>query len=175
RLQDTAAQVVTETGEVLVQTPLARALLGDLTRFTGLARSTVYRWYTDVPARDIYVRDDHDLHGRVFTAELRAALSRQGPGSRAAALVEALTAESPEFRARWAQHEVVEKATRTKRYEHREVGRLTLDCQTLLDTQTLQRLLVFTAQPGTEDAEKLALLAVIGTQSLTPADSSGAS
>ena len=34
-------------GETLLQTRLAVALLGDQTRFTGLARSLVYRWFTD--------------------------------------------------------------------------------------------------------------------------------
>ncbi|MDF2492647.1 MAG: transcriptional regulator [Microbacterium sp.] len=59
---------------------------------------------------------------------------------------------------------VIEKHPQTKRFHHPEVGDLTLDCQTLLDTESGQRLLVFTAVPGTPDAERLALLCVIGTQ-----------
>lgn len=170
RLHDTPAQVMTELGETLVQTPLARALLGDLTAFTGFARATVYRWYADPASRNIYVPEDQDEHGRVFTAELRTAVSRQGPGSRAASIAAELERTSEEFRARWAMHEVIEKRARTKRYQHPVVGRLTLDCQTLLDTETQQRLLVFTARAGSEDAEKLDLLRVLGTQELTPSE-----
>jgi transcriptional regulator with XRE-family HTH domain len=162
RLQDTPAMVIGETGETLLQTPPAVALLGDFSRYQGLARSTVYRWYTDPASRDRYHPDDHALHGRVWVAELRAASARTGAGSRPARLVEALQSASPEFRAVWAQHEVAEKELRTKRFVHPEVGELTLDCETLLDTEAQQRLLVLTATPGTESAEKLALLAVIG-------------
>lgn len=164
RLQDTPAQVVTELGETLVQTPLAVALLGDQTGYTGLARSTVYRWYTDPGSREIYPVDDQPERGRTFTAELRAAYARGGPRSRAAAIVSALLPD-PEFAAVWAEHDVDDKHARTKRFQHPEIGELTLDCQTLLDTDTGQRLLVFTAAPGSADADKLAMLAVIGTQS----------
>jgi transcriptional regulator with XRE-family HTH domain len=163
RLQDTPAMVIGETGETLLQTPLAVALLGDATRWTGLGRSTVYRWFTDPSSREIYHPDDHALHGRVWVAELRDAYGRGGPGSRAAELVAALGRESAEFRALWAEHEVAQKQVRTKRFVHPEVGGLTLDCETLLDTETQQRLLVLTATPGSESAEKLALLAVIGS------------
>jgi len=161
RLQDTPAMVIGETGETLMQTPLARAVLGDSTRFTGLSRSTVYRWFTDPASRAMYHPDDHALHGRVWTAELRAAYARGGPRSRAAQLVEALERESAEFRAVWADHEVAEKQPRTKRFVHPEVGGFTLDCETLLDTDAQQRLLVLTATPGSDSAEKLALLAVL--------------
>jgi hypothetical protein len=80
-----------------------------------------------------------------------------------------LQGSSPEFVRIWDAHDVIEKHPQTKRFQHPEVGELTLDCQTLLDTETGQRLLVFTAVPGTPDAERLALLCVIGTQRMTAA------
>lgn len=165
RLHDTPAQVITELGETLAQTPMARALLGDLVGLEGLSRVSAYRWFTDPASRDVYPRDDHDERGRVFVAELRAVHARGG--ARAQAVVDALLRESAEFAAVWADHEVREKHSQTKRFSHPELGELTLHCQTLLDTQTGQRLLVFTATPGTTDAERLALLAVIGTQALS--------
>lgn len=167
RLTDTPAQVVTPTGETLVQNPMAVALLGDQTSFTGLARSTVYRWYTDPASREVYPAEDHALRGGIFTAELRAAAATGGPGSRAAAIVAALTRESADFREVWGQHDVDEKHTQTKRFQHREIGALELECESLLDTETGQRLLVFTARAGSEDAAKLALLGVVGTQRIS--------
>jgi transcriptional regulator with XRE-family HTH domain len=165
RLRDTPAQVVNEFGETLVQTAPAKALLGDATALTGLARVTVYRWFARPASRDVYARDDHDERARAFVAELRSAYVRYGDDSLAGRVVRALDDESPEFRTLWAEHEVREKHPATKRFVHPEIGTFTLDCQTLLDTDTGQRLLVFTATPGTPDAEKLALLTVIGTQS----------
>lgn len=164
RLADTPAQVINELGETLAQTEPARVLLGDARELTGMRRSTVYRWFTEPASRDVYARADHDERGRTFAAELRAVYARDGERSRAGAIVAELLRVSPEFAAVWAQHEVVEKHPQTKRFAHPEVGELTLQCQTLQDTETGHRLLVFTATPGTEDAEKLELLRVIGTQ-----------
>jgi transcriptional regulator with XRE-family HTH domain len=164
RLQDTPAQVVSELGETLVQTGPARALLGDASILTGLSRATVYRWFTEPSSRDVYVRADHDERGRVFVGELRAALARPATSARAREIVTELERRSPEFVRIWETHDVIEKHPQTKRFHHPEVGDLTLDCQTLLDTESGQRLLVFTAVPGTPDAERLALLCVIGTQ-----------
>ena len=52
-----------------------------------------------------------------------------------------------------------------KRLTHPRVGLIELDCQILTAENQTELLVVFTAKPGTEDAEKLALLRVIGTQS----------
>ena len=78
RLDDTPAQVVTGTGETIIQTPLAVALLGDQTRYTGPARSIIYRWFTDPHERRLYVPDDHPTHSRVYVAQLRGVAAREG-------------------------------------------------------------------------------------------------
>jgi hypothetical protein len=44
------------------------------------------------------------------------------------------------------------------------VGLITLDCQILTSENQMERLVVFTATPGSEDAERLELLSVIGAQ-----------
>jgi len=167
RLQDTAAQVMGGLGETLVQTPLATALLGDQTHHEGPARSAVYRWFTDPSTRNIYLPDDHDLHGRTFTAQLRQAAARRGPRSTAADLALELRQKSPEFAAIWDEHQIGLNYSEPKRFTHPEVGRLDLHCQTLQDPDTDHTLLVFTATPGTPSYDTLQLLAVVG-HSLKP-------
>ncbi|MGK5684030.1 helix-turn-helix transcriptional regulator [Actinoplanes sp. URMC 104] len=58
-LTDAPALVMTNLGEVLMQNDLAKALIGDYTRFTGLSRYLVYRWFTDPAARDLFPVEDH--------------------------------------------------------------------------------------------------------------------
>jgi transcriptional regulator with XRE-family HTH domain len=163
RLADTPAEVVTELGETLRQTPLGVALVGDLTRYTGPARSLGYRWFTDPSVREIYPEGDHPFLSRLWASGLRELVGVRGPESRAAHYVELLMAESAEFREVWERHEVGVRPGATKRYQHPEVGLLELTCQTLLDPDQSHRLLVYTAAPGSDSYEKLQLLSVIGT------------
>ncbi|MEU6850321.1 helix-turn-helix transcriptional regulator [Actinacidiphila alni] len=168
RLGDTPAQVMTEFGETLLQTRPAVALLGQETGHTGLARAFVYRWFTDPTTRRIYPEDDHPEHSRVFTAGLRAALSRHGRDSLAGALADALLAASPEFAALWSAHEIgVRPLNSRKRLQHPAVGILDLHCQLLHDPDQAQILLVFTATPGSDSHEKLQLLSALGDRSPT--------
>ena len=162
RLQDTPAQIVGPVGETLQQTPPAVALLGDETRHTGPSRSALYRWFTDPTARDRYLSDDHDAHSRVYVAILRAGAASQGPGSPAAGLVADLQQRSTEFAELWDRQEVGLRWSSAKRFVHPGVGRIDLYCQTLLDPDQGQSLLIFTATPGTDSHDKLALLAVLG-------------
>ncbi|MFB9364382.1 helix-turn-helix transcriptional regulator [Actinoplanes nipponensis] len=166
RLADTPAQVMSSLGETLRQTRPAVALLGDDLRWTGLARCMVYRWFTEPQARSVYPEADHELHGRVFTAQLRRVYTREGKGSRAAAVVAELLAASPEFAKVWAEHDVTTRHLDQKRIAHPQLGVLELHCQTLVDPDQSQTLLVFTAVPGSESYEKLQLLSVIGDQRL---------
>ncbi|MFJ4714525.1 helix-turn-helix transcriptional regulator [Streptomyces sp. NPDC088785] len=159
RLGDTPAEIVTELGETLRQTPLGVALTGDTTAYTGPARSIGYRWFTDPGARRLYAPQDHAFLSRMFASGLREAVTLRGPGSRAADYAERLYAASAEFRAVWDEHEVGIRPQEVKRFVHPAVGALELNCQTLVDPGQSHYLLVYTAVPGSESHEKLRLLA----------------
>ncbi|WP_181696199.1 helix-turn-helix transcriptional regulator [Nocardia sp. GTS18] len=160
---DTPAEIVTELGETLRQTPLGVALVGDLTRYTGPSRSIGYRWFTDPAARALHPAEDHEFLSRMYVSGLRGVLALRGPTSKAAHLAELLTTESEQFRTLWKDHEVGIKPRAVKRYLHPTVGPLELNCQILLDPDQSNLLLVYTAVPGSESYEKLQLLSVIGT------------
>ncbi|MFC7531759.1 helix-turn-helix transcriptional regulator [Actinoplanes sp. GCM10030250] len=166
RLTDTPAEIVTELGETLRQTPLGVALTGDLTRFSGPDRSIGYRWFAHPAGRDLYHPDDHAHYSRVFAAGLRETVTRRGPGSWAAQLQHLLLERSEEFRTLWNEHEVGIHFSEQKRYVHPELGVLELTCQTLCDPIQSHMLLVYTAVPGSETYEKMQLLSVIGTQQI---------
>ncbi|MGV9801195.1 helix-turn-helix transcriptional regulator [Mycobacterium sp. NPDC003449] len=165
RLTDTAAEIVTELGETLRQTPLGVALVGDNCRYTGPARSIGYRWFTEPAARDLYPGEDHEFYSRMYVSGLRGVLTLRGPGSKAAGLAELLTDRSEEFRDLWKEHEVGIRPREIKRYQHPDVGALELNCQILLDPEASHSLLVYTAIPGSESYEKLQLLSVVGAVS----------
>jgi transcriptional regulator with XRE-family HTH domain len=164
RLEDTPAQVMSHLGETLRQTRLAVALLGDDSIHTGMARSLHYRWFTDPAARLIYPQDDHPMHDRLIAAHLHNAYIRDGQGSRAAAMVEALLAASPRFAAIWREHPVLGPFCAPKRIQHPQLGVLELHCQILVDPDQSQTLQVFTAVPGSESYEKLQLLPAADSQ-----------
>ena len=166
RLQDTPAEIINELGETLRQTPMAVALNGDASRHSGDDRSLGYRWFTDPAASAAYPPADRRLLSRVYAAGLREVVTMRGPGSRAERLANALLEQSATFRELWAAQEIGLRPTEVKRFLHPEVGELELHCQTLLDPDQSHRLLVYTAEPGSESAEKLRLLAVIGAQAL---------
>ncbi|MFF0771652.1 helix-turn-helix transcriptional regulator [Nonomuraea wenchangensis] len=166
RLTDTPAEIVTELGETLRQTPMGVALTGDTTRYTGPARSIGYRWFTDPAARRLYAPREHAFLSRMYASGLREVVTLRGPGSRAAHLADLLLAGSEEFRRVWQDHEIGIRPKDVKNFVHPEVGALELTCQRLIDPDQAHSLLVYTAVPGSESYEKLQVLSVIGTQTL---------
>ena len=101
---------------------------------------------------------------RSYTGHLRAALGRNPDDVEARSLLDALHRDSPEFTELWSDHDVGVRTNLQKRIEHPSVGLLTLECQILTAEDQLQYLVIFTATPGSEDAERLAFLSVIGSQ-----------
>lgn len=166
RLEDTPALVLSNLGETLAQNRLAAALLGDRSGYAGLERSDFYRWFAQAESeRWHYPEYDRDRQSRAIVASLRAAYGAMGPRSRAGELVRALQKTSDEFVEIWERHEVAKRFEDHKTLMHPELGAIELDCQVLFTEDQSQCLLVFTAPPQSEGAEKLALLGVLGTQS----------
>ncbi|MEV0329133.1 helix-turn-helix transcriptional regulator [Micromonospora echinospora] len=166
RLDDTPAEIVTELGETLRQSPMGVALSGDTTRYAGPARSAGYRWFTDPAARRLYAPEEHAFLTRMYASGLRELVTLRGPDSRAARLAELLLARSEEFRRVWDDHEIGIRPHEVKHFVHPEVGALELNCQRLVDPGQAHSLLVYTAVPGSESYEKLQMLSVIGPQTL---------
>ncbi len=170
RLHDTPAEIVSELGETLQQTPLSTALTGDLTSYSGPSRSIGYRWFTDEATRDRYALQDHDHLSRLFASGLRGTLALRGSDSKAALYADLLLSESEEFRRVWQLHEVGLRPSETKHFVHPELGEIELSCQSLIDPGQSHSLLVYTAVPGSESYDKLQLLSVIGDSALLAAD-----
>jgi transcriptional regulator with XRE-family HTH domain len=162
RLSDTPALIMSALGETLVQNRMAEALFGGKSGRTGLARSEIYRWFTDPAERLRYPAEDRGRQSRAQVANLRAAYGSMGPKSRAGELVRALQKASPEFAGRWDRHEVAKRFADHKTLIHPELGPIEVDCQVLFTEDQSQALLVLTAPPRTEGYEKLQLLAVLG-------------
>ncbi|MEU6671976.1 helix-turn-helix transcriptional regulator [Streptomyces sp. NPDC046727] len=168
RLTTTPARVITDLHETLVQNPLAVALLGPAPVGRGLEASFAYRWFTDPAARALHPAEDHPHHSRVFTADLRAVAARRAKDPDVTRLVTALLRRSEEFTALWEQRDVALRRTDHKRIVHPSLGVIELDCHNLFSEDGRQRLLWFSAPPGTEGAAQLELLSVIGTQDMQP-------
>ncbi|TWG99021.1 helix-turn-helix protein [Nocardioides sp. J9] len=172
RMASTPAMVITDLHVVLVQNPLAVALLGDLSVHQGRSASFLYRWFTDEDTRGIYPEEDHAPQSRSFVADLRAAVGRRDAGdTEASELVASLLEDSPEFSALWHEHDVAVRRHERKRIQHPTVGLIDLDVMHLVSEDGRQRLLWFTPRPGTDASDRLALLTVIGTQAMEAATS----
>jgi transcriptional regulator with XRE-family HTH domain len=170
RLSNTPARVITDLHETLVENDLALTLLGKSPARRGPAASFVYRWFTDPQAREIYPPEDHPQHSRVFVADLQAAAARRGRDEEVTKMVAVLRRRSQEFAALWDTHDVAVRRMDHKRIIHPMLGVIELDCYNLLSEDGRQRLLWFTAPPGSPGAEQLELLSVVGTQELNVAE-----
>jgi transcriptional regulator with XRE-family HTH domain len=167
RLHDAPAQVVNDLGDVLAQNAMAAALHGDISARPPHLRNVVRRLFTDPEALAHFPPEDHERLARNHVAHLRAVLAARPDDPRAAALVAELRAASALFVRLWAEHEVAVRRSDVKRFLHPVVGELVLDCEVLLSAEHDQRLIVYTARPGSASYERLQLLRVVGLQDLT--------
>ncbi|WP_431967820.1 helix-turn-helix transcriptional regulator [Actinacidiphila sp. bgisy160] len=166
RLEDTPAQVVSDAGDVLARNAMAVALAGDAASRPPGERNLVRRFFLDPAARELFPPADREEHARRHVAHLRAVLATRPDDARAAALVGELRCRNAEFASLWDEHEVAVRRADVKRFQHPVVGLLELECEVLLSAEHDQRLIVYTARPGSESYERLRLLRVVGLQDL---------
>ncbi|GHH29962.1 helix-turn-helix transcriptional regulator [Streptomyces lanatus] len=175
RLTTTPAMVITALHETLAQNPPAKALFSahaanGVSATGGPTTGFLYRWFTEPASRAIYPLEDHPHHSAVFAADLRAVAARRGHDTEITRLVARLRRASDEFAALWDTGDVAVRRADHKRIVHPALGVIEVDCHSLLSEDGHQRLLWFTAPPGTEGAARLELLCVIGGQDMSTAN-----
>ncbi len=144
------------------------ALMGETATWRGLERNAVWRNVAGLPSRVVHTPQEQAEHEARLVADLRLTVSRYPADRTLRRLITDLAAGSPRFTELWDAEAPPPLAdpSRKKTIDHPAVGPITLDCDTLFVALDDLRITVYTAEPGTEDADRLALAIVLGTQSL---------
>ena len=147
-LTDTPAYVMDAKYEVLAWNDLATVFICDITGEPP-GRRNVIRWmFTAAEASTHWDEDQTLAFARSSVADLRAAAARYPHDRGVQALVAELLACSPRFATMWADHDVEVRRAVTKHIDHPRLGPVALDCQVLHIPDTDQRLVIYTAPPG---------------------------
>ncbi|MEV5301690.1 MmyB family transcriptional regulator [Amycolatopsis methanolica] len=146
RVPDTAAIVTSAAFEVLAWNDLAAALMEDFGALAPVERNL---------ARRAFLRPADEL-------------ARYPADPAVSGLVGDLCDGSPEcarlWERLWERHDVRAVPALTKTFRHSVVGELTVDCDSPALTDRDQHLVLYSAPPGSPDAEALALLKVLGAR-----------
>ena len=169
RLPQTAAIVVSAAFEVLAWNDLAAALLEDFAALAPDDRNLARKAFLGPrrPDATLYGVSDAAEFRHHVVMELRSTRARYPSDPAVTGLVEELRAGSPEFTRLWERHDVQAAPTLTKTFRHPAVGKITLDCDSLKLTDRDQHLVLYTAPPGSRDADALALLNMLGPEGIS--------
>jgi transcriptional regulator with XRE-family HTH domain len=142
------------------------ALIGDPSTKTGRDRNVLWRYFTGQQARVVRTAEEEARFGQSAVADLRSATARYPDDEGLRQLVADLRAASPRFATLWESGIVGTHREAHKTFDHPDVGLITVDCDVLTVDGSDLRIVAYTAPAGSEAAEKLRLLSVIGTQVL---------
>lgn len=143
------------------------ALFGDPAPSRGLARNAVWWAFVASPEGFPQVAGGGIGNKAAFVSDLRTASARYPRDEGVRSLVRRLREASAEFAELWDSAVVGVHEPVTKRLDHPVVGPLTLDCDILAALGTDLRIIALSARVGSESAERLRLLEVIGRQELS--------
>ncbi|MFF1923576.1 helix-turn-helix transcriptional regulator [Streptomyces sp. NPDC058221] len=163
RLTGTPVAVSDATWTLLLANPMYVALMGE---YRGNERNAVWRHFLGSGSRVRHTKESLEALESAQVSGLRATASRYPADQRLRRLVAEMRANSERFAELWDSGTVGRHEASRKTIDHPQVGALTLDCDVLSVAGSDLRIMIYTAEPGTEDAERLELLAVVGTQKL---------
>lgn len=166
RLTGTPVGVYDAAWTLLLANPPYAALMGDPSGWRGNERNAVWRNLLGPGSRVRHTPREQRAFEAALVADLRATAGRYPADQRLRRLVAELRANSARFAELWDSGAVGHHEAARKTIEHPRVGPLTLDCDVLTVAGSDLRVMIYTAEPGTDDAERLALLTVLGTQTL---------
>jgi transcriptional regulator with XRE-family HTH domain len=168
RLAHTPVAVYDAAWNLIVANQPYDALMGETTSWRGIERNAVWRHLIGPGNRTVHTPEELAQFQSLLVADLRMTAARYPADHELKRLVAELTSRSPRFAELWESGEVglPQDQSRHKVVDHPDVGLMALDCDTLIVAGDDLRITVYTAEPGTEDAERLALAVVFGTQVL---------
>ncbi|WP_344207454.1 helix-turn-helix transcriptional regulator [Nonomuraea bangladeshensis] len=167
RMSGTPVAVYDASWTLLMANPPYAALMGDPSGWRGDQRNAVWRHFLGPSTRVRHTPESRRALESALVADLRAAAARYPADQRLRHLVAELRAGSDRFAELWDSGAVGHHEAARKTIDHPHAGALTLDCDVLTVSGSDLRIMIYTAEPGTVDAERLALLTVLGTQTLT--------
>ena len=168
RLANTPVAVFDATWTLIVANAPYDALMGQTTSWRGIERNSVWRHLVGPGSRAVQTREEQTELETRLVADLRLTAARYPADQRLKQLIRDLAAQSPRFVKLWESGalEPHQDVGRHKVIDHPDVGHITVDCDTLIVAADDLRIMIYTAEPDTEDADRLALAIVLGTQSL---------
>ncbi|WP_016907465.1 helix-turn-helix transcriptional regulator [Streptomyces xiaopingdaonensis] len=163
RLHTTPVAVYDATWTQLLANPLYTALIG---AFSGPDLNAAWRAFVTSTTRVRHTPQSNGALQELLAADLRRTSALYPHDAALSELITQLRRRSGHFAELWETGATAEHHSSRKTIDHPSVGTLTLDCDVLHVAGNHLRIMAYTARPDTEDAERLALLTVVGTQSL---------
>lgn len=154
--------------DVLAANPLAAAVSPRLSAGNNRLRDV----FLDEAEQDLF--EDWERAAAALVAGFRRSLGRSVDDPRAVELVGELSLASSWFRTLWARHDIAERTGASVIFDHPAVGQLRLEREKLAVTGTDGiMLVVYRATPGTESAERVALLGSLSAAAVRTARPTG--
>ncbi|WP_315096596.1 helix-turn-helix transcriptional regulator [uncultured Cellulomonas sp.] len=172
RLSDLPTMVLSARGDLLAWNAMASALLGDWSQVPRRRRNIHWQRFLGTPDPRLSPvamgEDERAATAAQSVATLRATAARYPRDPSIQQLVAELRRSSEQFDELWRSGgSSTSWPPQRKTIEHPSLGPIALDCDALHVPDTDQTVVVYSAEPGTPEADALALLRVLGTQSMS--------
>lgn len=166
RLTGTPVAVYDAAWTLLLANAPYAALMGDPSGWRGKERNGVWRNFLGGGTRVRHTPESWAAFESALVGDLRLAADRYPADRALRALVAELRAGSDRFAELWDSGVTGRHEAARKTVDHPQVGAVALDCDVLTVAGSDLRIMLYTAEPGTEDAERLELVTVLGLQAL---------
>ena len=155
RLGSVPAYVLDARYDIVAWNAMASALFGDFSLLPSGQRNVLrMSMDPDYATCGTPVGEENEPIRQV-AADLREAAARYPSDPELHQLIDDLVTHDPAFASSWARHDVRARPTLHKRIYHAEFGELELDGQTLQVPGNDQRVVFYTAEPGSLHEDKL--------------------
>ncbi|MFB9857175.1 helix-turn-helix domain-containing protein [Paenarthrobacter aurescens] len=158
RFTDTPVMVLDAAWQVLAINFLASSLLGDWTWETQRQQNLLWRHFTGAPIRVVATPEEDAEFEAAAVADLRTTVARYAADEDLRHLISDLRRVSPRFEELWQQGDVARHVSTRKTIQHPLAGQLTLECDVLAVNGNDLKIVIYTAEPGSPDADALSLL-----------------